>query len=156
MTRLIQGIDSNNIPRTLLVDANGSPIVTKGGNMQNTVSQLISETDKTTTTITGLLTNQDYRGAIYYFRVSAVPGVDTVQFKMFMLNNDADESALVLQDDAQVGTGARRILLYPAAINTHAGFDKIGSVPLPYYYKIQILHSGGGAFSYYVDEMLLH
>ena len=151
MSQLIAGLDPNNTPKPLLLDSNGNVLITDGTLNQNKTEQLFSLTGRTTSYLTDIITNTHYRGGLIIFTISAVPGVHTVQFTLRMSNNAELTTSLILQDDAQVGTITRRILVYPGAINTNGAFDKVGSFPMPAKSKIQIVHNNTGAFSYECD-----
>lgn len=92
-------------------------------------------------------TNRGFKGAIFYFNIRVVPGVDTVQ--LIIEGQDpvsGNFGALLTATAIAAVTTPARYVFYPGA--GASGATGTAAIPLPYIWRARIVHSGAGNFTY--------
>ena len=92
-------------------------------------------------------TNYNWRGALFYFNVSAVPGTDTVQLVIDGKDPASGTYRAIYSATATAATGLSAHALYPGATSA-AGFTAASSQILPRTWRWRIVHSASTSFTY--------
>lgn len=88
------------------------------------------------------------KGLILWLRITAVPGVDTVQLAVQFWNNAESEWVTHLSDAATASTGNRVIVVYPGVTATTGIITAFSNSPMPRRYRGIVTHVGAGSFTY--------
>lgn len=101
-----------------------------------------------------LQTNRGFRGAIFYFNVRVVPGVDTVQLVIDGQDPVSGNFGALFSATAFAAiTTPARYVFYPGA--GASGATGTAAIPLPFIWRARIVHSGAGNFTYSLGADLL-
>lgn len=115
----------------------------------NTEGKILLSAVRNVTTASADLTNQNATGVIVYFNVTAVPGTDTVTLTIEGKDPVSyNYSALFTAPPVSVVTLPARYILYPGA--SQGAPNMVLGLPLPRSWRIRVLHSGAGNFTYSV------
>lgn len=116
---------------------------------------LLVSAARTETTNTDDQINDGWKGLYYFFDITAVPGIDTVQVKV-QVKNPVSGAYTSIFDGAELSeTGLTVVVIYPTALDGSGALAGVGEVGLPRTWRIQILHSGEGSFTYYLAVCML-
>lgn len=108
-----------------------------------------------TTTYSGSIANLHYKGGIFIFDITVVPGTDTVTFSLEMQDNTSSKYITVLDGAPQAGVVTLAYCVYPGVIDGESKFDAIEGIPLPRIWRIKITHSAGTSFTYSVGAVYI-
>lgn len=122
--------------------------------MANREGVLLASAVRGATAASDAQDNVDGRGLVCYFDLSAVPGVVTVQLVVQALDPASGAWIDLASDAAQSAVGKRELLVYPGGAAGGA-FDTVVSAPLPKTWRVRIVHSGAGNFTYSVGYSLV-
>lgn len=120
----------------------------------NTEFTVLASAARTATTNSNDIVNYNSRGLIIFFNVTAVPGVDTVAIRLELKDPVSGAYKLQFSGAAQVAAGLTTYYCYPGASDSGQFTARI-SAPLSRTSRIQVVHSGAGAFTYSVGGILL-
>ena len=118
----------------------------------NIDATILASAARTATTASADQTNFNGRGLHLVFDITAVPGADTVT--LTIQGKDALSGAYytILAGAAQVGTGTIVMRVYPALT---AAANLTASDVLPRTWRVNVVHSGAGSFTYRVGASVI-
>lgn len=122
------------------------------GNFNKSLLAISSVGNRTTTVTSSTFTNIYHTGAHISADVTVVPGTDTVTFSLEAKDAVSGKYYTVVSSAALVATGLVVLKVYPGIT---AVADISVSDFLPLYYRIRVVHSGNGGFTYSVGLSLI-
>jgi hypothetical protein len=105
---------------------------------------------RSATTTSADKTNYNERGAIIFFDVTAVPGIDTVALSVEVKDPLSGKYVTILDGGAKDAVGTYIYAVYPGAADGEAKFDAFEAMPLPRTWRVTITHSAATDFTYSV------
>jgi hypothetical protein len=121
--------------------------------LKSTVTLLPSAVRTTTQTLSGR-TNQNHSGGKWVLNVTAAPGAQTLTLNVFS-ETAAGNLALVGRITGIGTTGTWLLSIGPHQSGTTPTNSAVFPLPLPTRCTVQIVYSGGGAWSYTLCETLM-
>lgn len=115
----------------------------------------ITSGSRTATTVSALQTNHNARGILIWIDVTVVPGVDTVQLTVEARMPSNGLFTLLFRETASAASGPRSYLIYPGGTDDAGELNGHNSIAVPQTWRIRVIHSGGGAFTYEVSVSLI-
>ncbi len=120
----------------------------------NTELTLLTSAARTATTASAEQVNYNARGVLLYFNVSAVPGTDTVQLTVEGKDPVSGNWGQIWAPAAISATvQPGRYMLYPGV--GAANLTGQASAALPRIWRVRVIHSGVGSFTYSVGASLI-
>jgi len=121
----------------------------------NTELTLLANATRSSTTLSAEQTSYNARGVIVWIYVSAVPGGDTVALNVHAKDPVSGAFANWLRGGAVAGLGNYDYVVYPGVVDTTAEVHGEQAMPIPRSWRIQVVHSGAGNFTYSVGACLI-
>lgn len=119
----------------------------------NTKETILASAVRSVTTISDVLYNYNARGAIFILRCTVAPGGETLAMNVYALDpvSGANCGIAAFATILSGATGTPRMIVYPGAVETIAMASvHVQGLPLPREYKIEIVHSASGDWTYSV------
>lgn len=120
---------------------------------------LLTSAVRTATTASADQTNYNARGVIVRLKASANPGGgETLTLQLEWKDSAANDYEDLLADSAQAfggGAGDRTVLVYPGAGAAAGGIDLVRAFPLGRTWRVRVLHSAAGSWTYSVFYSLI-
>lgn len=143
------------LPTTTTVGAasllyNGSTLDLQNGNIEGIA---LASAVRAATTSSADITNYNGRALLIIFRITAVPGADTVTLSVEW-KNPADGAYYSIGADSAQSTATTRRIQFGLAAGTGGNFDKTGQIAIPRTFRITVTHSAGTNFTYSVGYAL--
>lgn len=114
----------------------------------NIDSALLASAARTATTTTSTLINHNGSAITLWLNVTIVPGVDTIQVNV-QGYDPASSAWYTIAADAAISTAqARQIVLGLGAVSGGSAAESVFGIPLPRQYRVTVVHSGPGSFTY--------
>lgn len=114
----------------------------------------LASASRSATTASALINTYNAKYAYLRFRISAVPGVDTVTLSLWGIINTSWSYSLLL-DTARSGTAQVLGMIGPGVTDVAGRVDLQNDVPLPAQIMVNVAHSGVGAFIYEAQVQLI-
>lgn len=121
----------------------------------NVGETLLASAVRAATTSSPTMINYNARGVFVFFRVTAVPGADTVTCTIRCYDPVAAIWETLLTGAALAGAGAYLYLLYPGAGAAANDVTVVNAFPLPRQWRVTIAHSAATNFTYSVYSSLI-
>jgi len=116
----------------------------------NTNVDILASAVRATSTTSATQTNYNSRGAYILFDITVVPGTDTVQLFVDILQPDGTFTA-IMQGAAISAAALYKYLLFPEAVDDDSQLTEVTRVPIPRTWHIRIIHSAASDFTYAVS-----
>lgn len=115
----------------------------------NVEGTALASAARTATTSSADITNYNGKTLMIIFRITSVPGTDTVTCGVEW-KNPADGAYYSIASDSAQSTATTRRIQVGLAAGTGGNFDKTAQVGLPRTFRITITHSATSSFTYSV------
>lgn len=131
---------------------NGATLDAMRGNVEGTV---LASAQRTASNNSADQVNHNAAGVLVYCNVTNVPGVDTVQFIVQVKDPVSGTYINLVTDTAVAASGMRALLVYPGAGAASGDINAVRNGPLPRTWRVRVVHSGSGQFTYSVGYCLI-
>jgi len=111
---------------------------------------VLASGNRSSTTASADQTNCGAVGVIIWFDVTAVPGGDTVQLQLQGKDPVSEKYVTILQSGTVNSVSIVQLVVYPGVTDTASQYDAENDSPLPRTWRVNVVHSGSGTFTYSV------
>ena len=118
--------------------------------LNNTEATILASGARTVTTVSPAQTNYNARGILLFNDITAVPGGDTVNLRVQVKDPTSGTYKEVYADGNLSAVTFRMTAFYLGDLTSGSDLNNVVNRPIPRTWRVRIVHSGSGSFTYSV------